>query len=63
MSEFSSKQLWADDLRRAVYKPTLELIEKLDDHRHMLSMEEYAKLEYLKAEVRIWEERDRRKRA
>jgi len=49
-----------DDLRRALYKPTIELIEQLDKNREALNMDEFAKLEFLKAEVRIWEEQQRR---
>lgn len=50
-----------DDLRKELYKPTRDLIEKLDKHRDELSMDEISKLEFLKAEVRIWEEQQRRK--
>jgi hypothetical protein len=51
---------YKDDLRRALYKPTIELIEQLDKNREALNMDEFAKLEFLKAEVRIWEEQQRR---
>ena len=51
---------YKDDLRKALYKPTLELIEKLDEVRNELSMDEFAKLQFLKAEVLIWEEQQRR---
>jgi hypothetical protein len=52
---------YKDDLRKALYKPTMELIEQLDLRRDSLSMDEFTKLEFLKAEVRIWEEEQRRK--
>jgi molybdopterin synthase catalytic subunit len=49
---------YKDDLRKELYKPTRDLIEKLDKHR-----DEISKLEFLKAEVRIWEEKQRRQQA
>lgn len=54
---------YKDDLRQALYKPTMELIERLDMHKDQLSMDDFTKLELLKAEVRIWEERQRRLKA
>jgi hypothetical protein len=54
---------YKDDLRKELYKPTRDLIEKLDKHRDELSMDEISKLEFLKAEVRIWEEKQRRQQA
>lgn len=54
---------YKDDLRKALYKPTIELIEKLDERKDLLSMDDFTKLELLKAEVRIWEEGQRRLKA
>jgi hypothetical protein len=52
-----------DDLRKVLYKPTCELIEHLEEHKENLDMESFARLEMLKAEVRIWEEQQRRDKA
>lgn len=54
---------YKDDLRQALYKPTIELIEQLDRRKDLLSMDDFTKLELLKAEVRIWEEGQRRLKA
>ena len=54
---------YSDDLRKAMYKPTCELIEHLEGHKEKLDMDSFAKFELLKAEVRIWEEQQRRDKA